>query len=118
VKSFIAVLIAVTAVAFGVGFYMIQPTPSFYLESLILLALTTGGLYFFLVKTKRDRPDFFVPLFLATLVIKLLAMGAFLFVMVLDDPAGAIPNAVSFLVLYLIFTALEIGFLYPQITRR
>jgi hypothetical protein len=52
------------------------------------------------------------------MAVKLIAYGAYNFVMILDDKAGATQNVVWFGVLYLIFTALEIGFLYRRISRQ
>jgi hypothetical protein len=52
------------------------------------------------------------------MVVKLLAYGAYNFVMIIDDRGGATENVVWFSVLYFIFTAVEIGFLYRRISRQ
>jgi cytochrome bd-type quinol oxidase subunit 2 len=91
--------------------------PSFLVETTFLLFLSTAGLFYFLLKTKRDKPDLFIPIYLATLVVKLLAMGSFMVFVVLDDPNGAMENAVYFLAVYILNTALEIGFLYKSVSQ-
>jgi hypothetical protein len=94
----------------------IEALPSFYFQTLILLLFGTGLLYIYLFKF--DRPDFFVQLYLLTMTVKLLAYGAYNFFMILEDKANAAANVVWFMLLYFVFTALEIGFLYQKISKR
>ena len=49
------------------------------------------------------------------MAVKLLAYGAYMLGMILQDKAGAAANVVFFMVVYFVFTALEIGFLYRKI---
>jgi hypothetical protein len=88
--------------------------PSFFYQTLIFLFFGTGLLFIYLYRF--DKPDFFVQLYLLTMAVKLLAYGAYNFFMVLEDKMGARQNVVWFMILYFIFTVLEIGFLYRKIS--
>ena len=58
------------------------------------------------------KPDSFVQLYLLFMVLKFLAYGAFVFILILKDKAGAEANALFFMATYFIFTALEVVFLF------
>ena len=88
--------------------------PSFFYQTLIFLFFGTGLLFVYLYRF--DKPDFFVQLYLLTMAVKLLAYGAYNFFMVMEDKMGARQNVVWFMILYFIFTVLEIGFLYRKIS--
>ncbi|MGE0586955.1 MAG: hypothetical protein AB7O48_00150 [Cyclobacteriaceae bacterium] len=100
------------AVVFG---YSIAPLPSFFYQSLALLLVGTGGIYFYLVDIKREKPDYFVQIYIATLFAKILAYGAYMFFVLWEDKGGAANNALFFMVTYFIFTAIEIIFLYRKV---
>jgi len=105
----IVVLVAVLVV-------MVLPErPSFYFQTLALLAIGTGGLYHFLSKVRASNPDFFVQLYLATIALKLLAYGVYLGIVIWKDRPGAIENVVFFMIAYIIFTALEVFFLWRKV---
>ena len=89
---------------------------AFGYQTLIFLFLTTAGLYHFLLKTKQDRPDYFVQIYLLTMVVKIIASSAYLFVMVLGLANPAL-DVVFFMGVYIVFTALEIAFLYTRVNR-
>lgn len=90
--------------------------PSYFYESLVLLFLGTTGIYFFLIDIKKQRPEYFTQLYLATLIVKILAYGAYVLYVVWDDQLQASNNALVFMVTYLLFTAAEIFFLYRKVT--
>jgi len=48
------------------------------------------------------------------MVVKLIAYGAYCYFMISRDQPGSAPNLVFFLINYLVFTALEIVFLYKK----
>lgn len=113
-------LIAVGLILAGAAWYLmeyqlINTLPSYFYQTLIFLFFGTGLVYVYLYKF--DKPDFFVQLYLLTMAVKLLAYGAYNFVIILDDKTGAIGNVAWFLVLYLTFTVVEIAFLYRKISR-
>jgi hypothetical protein len=114
VLKFILTLSAVTLAILSLALWGIEHQPSFLYQTLIFLFLTTIGLYRFLLKTKEDRPDFFVQLFLLTLVVKLIASSVYLFIMV-QSQAEPASDIVFFMAVYIVFTALEIAFLYKRV---
>jgi hypothetical protein len=93
----------------------IEGLPSFFYQTLLFLIFGTGLIYAYLYRS--GKPGFFVQLYLLTMLVKFLAYGAYIFIVILEDQAGAVRNVVWFLVLYLSFTALEVGFLYGKISR-
>ena len=96
--------------------YAVFQAPSFFLSTLLLLAVSTGVIYRYL--HKADSGVFFVQMYLLTMVIKVLAYGAYNLIMILRDKASAVENVVFFMLTYFIFTALEIGFLHRKIDTR
>jgi hypothetical protein len=114
VLKFILTLSAVTLIILSLALWGIEHPPTFVYQTLIFLFLTTIGLYRFLLKTKEERPDYFVQLFLLTLVIKLIASSVYLFIMVKSQAQPA-TDVVFFLAVYIVFTALEITFLYKRV---
>lgn len=90
--------------------------PSYAYETIMLLFLGTAGIYFFLVDIKKNRSEYFVQLYIATLFVKMLAYGGYVLYMVWDDKSQAANNAAIFMVTYFIFTAVEIYFLYRKVT--
>lgn len=107
----------VSLLLIGGGYLFFDPLPGFFWPSLILLAVSTVGLYRFLVNMKRDKPEYFVPVYLGTLTIKLIAYVAYIFVMAKLQPADVFGNVVFFMIGYVIFTALETAFLYRVVNR-
>lgn len=117
IKFFIALIIltatiVVSGLVAAANQYWIQP--SFFFPTVILLALTTAILYTYLDKV---APGLFVQLYLLTIAVKILAFGAYIIVVVLHDKPGALGNVAFFMISYLAFTVLEIGFLYRKKTR-
>jgi hypothetical protein len=114
VFKFILTLSALTLIILSLALWGIERQPAFLYQTLIFLFLTTIGLYRFLLKTKEERPDYFVQLFLLSLVIKLIASSVYLFILVqgLTEPAT---DVVLFMAVYIVFTALEIAFLYRRV---
>jgi hypothetical protein len=84
---------------------------SFFWENLIFLGTTTAVLFMYVY---RSGTDSFVQIYLLTMVVKLLAYGGYMSFVILTDKAGAFANVVSFLSAYLVFTLLEIIFLYRR----
>lgn len=88
--------------------------PSYFYETLALVAVTTGGLYRYL--SRAGTPGFFVQLYLLTMVVKFLAYGCYVFIILFLDRPGGASNVVFFLLIYGVFTVLEISFLYRRIS--
>ncbi|HEY3430255.1 MAG TPA: hypothetical protein VGK39_06230 [Cyclobacteriaceae bacterium] len=113
-------LITLSLTAFlilAAGIWGIETQPEYFYQTLIFLFLTTAGLFRFLLRIKQQRPDFFVQFYLATMVVKLIAYGAFMFILVRALSEKAMPDVVFFMIVYFIFTSLEIGFLYRHVNR-
>ena len=89
--------------------------PSFFFQTLVFLTLGTGIMYRYLYQVKK--PDTFVQLYLFMMVLKIIAFGAYAFVIVLKDRADAASNIVFFLICYFICTALEVAHLFQKTNR-
>lgn len=89
-------------------------TPSFLFLMVALLAAATFLAYFFMLKTAAEN---FVKNYLLTIVIKLLAGGLFIGAIIFADIEHAETNAVTFMVVYLSFTILEVTFLFRKFNK-
>ena len=89
--------------------------PSFTSEIVIFLLLSTIVLYMVIVRRLGVRPTDFVIIYLGITVLRILLFGAFIFVVIRFDKAGAWRNATLFLVCYFLFTTVEILALFFQI---
>jgi hypothetical protein len=117
---FFLALFGTAAVLGGAAYLLLRlqylvALPSFFLQSLILLIFGTTTLFVYLFRFNRS--GYFVQIYLLTMGIKLVGYGAYNFFMIAEDEAGAASNVVWFMLVYVIFTALEIGFLYPKISK-
>lgn len=105
------------AIIFAVVQFGLVISPSRLYLTTFFLYFATLALYYFLDHTKQHRPDNFVQAYLLTLVLKLLVFGAYVFGIVLMDEKAAMVNAGFFMATYVIFTALEVGFLFHKVNR-
>ena len=116
---FFITLVVVTTVLVSITWILVNKQwitiPSFFFQTIIFLLFGTGVLFVYLYRF--DKPDFFIQLYLLTIAVKLLAYGAYNFFMIMEDGKGAVHNVVWFMLVYFIFTALEIVFLYKKISR-
>jgi hypothetical protein len=115
--KFLIALSVVTLVILGMTWMSNIPLPTYCYKSLILLFAGTAGLYYYLVKIRETRPDFFVQMYLLTIAVKLLAYGAYLGLVIWMEPDAAVSNVVFFMTVYILFTILEVGFLWRKISR-
>ena len=115
------IFLALTTVLFVSGAFMaikmemISGLPSFFYQTLMLVVFGTSLIFVYLYRS--DKSSFFVQLYLLTTLIKILAYGAYSFVMILEDRVGAVQNVIWFFMLYAVFTGLEIFFLHRKIFR-
>lgn len=116
IRFVIASFIVATALV-AVGSLAFETKPLFFFQTIGLLFISTVGLYKVLIDMKRDRPEYFIHIYLATLGIKLIAYAAYLVFMVKRQPEMTVENVVFFMVGYVIFTALETVFLYRFVQR-
>ncbi len=92
----------------------IRGFPSFFYQTLIFLVFATTTIFAYLYHT--NKADFFVQLYLLTMAVKFLAYGVYNLFMIMEDKDGAALNVVFFMILYIVFTTLEITFLYRRIS--
>lgn len=92
---------------------IISKLPSFFYQTLLLVFFGTGLVFVYLFRANKS--DFFTQLYLLTTMIKILAYGAYSFLMILEDTPGALGNVIWFFVLYGTFTMVEIFFLHRKI---
>lgn len=116
--KFIATLLVIAGflivvVHFGTYLNWISP-PSFLYQTLVFVAFTTTVIFGYLYRVAK--PGLFVQLYLLTMVVKVLAYGAYSYFMITSDEPGARMNVAFFLLCYLIFTAAEIASLYRGIS--
>lgn len=86
--------------------------PSFLSLILTVLTLATWLVYFFMQRTRRED---FIKNYMLTIVLKLLAGGIFISILIYVDKPGANANAILFMTAYLLFTGLEVGFLFRKL---
>jgi hypothetical protein len=112
-KDLIVFTVALVLFTIVFGFATIQfITPSFLILILIVLAIGTWLVYFFIQRTNRED---FLRNYLLSIVLKLLLGGIFIFILLYVDKSGSNINAIFFMAAYLLFTGLEVGFLFKRL---
>ena len=112
---FLVALLASALLVVALGHYLLPFIPSFFYQTIVLLFLGTAGIYYYLVDIQGRGPRYFVQLYLLTLVVKLVAYGGYILFVLWKRPGQGSENAGVFMVAYMLFTALEIGFLYQKV---
>jgi hypothetical protein len=102
------------AVDFMYDLEWIARKPSFVRETTWLVAFATSVIFFILYRW--SKPKLFVQLYLLSMVVKLIACFSYTVLMILQDRQGAVPNVIYFLAIYVLYTTLEIAFLYSKIS--
>jgi len=115
---FLAIVLAVAIgvaglVLISVRLGWIEAAPSYYVRSLLILAAFTAVIYRYLDRLKQ--PGLFVQIYLLSMAVKLIAYGVYVVLMIVDDKPGANKNVLFFLILYVVFTTLEVAFLHRKI---
>jgi hypothetical protein len=110
----VAALVISGSVLAGVRLDWIAHAPSRFVEILIFLFLSTFILYTYLYRAAPGAN--FAQLYLLTVVLKLLGYAGFGFIIIWTDREGAAYNSAFFIITYIVFTALEVAFLYRKIT--
>jgi hypothetical protein len=98
----------------GLRFELIHSIPSFFYQTLILITIGTGVIFRYLDRTSTNN---FTQFYLFSIVLKLMAYLTYLIIVVMTDVPGGPANIVAFISIYLIFTVLEVAFLYAKINR-
>jgi inner membrane protein involved in colicin E2 resistance len=105
-----------SAVYAGVHYGWVDTMPSFAVPVVLVVGLSTGLIYFLLVR--RAEQDTFTQAYLLSIVLKMLSFSVFILIVIFSDREGAFANALIFLVSYFVFTGVEVGFLYGRINSR
>lgn len=87
--------------------------PTFLIETCVFLFLSTVLIFYYLIRRGHGA---FVQLYLLTMVIKLLAYGGYNIFMILEDRPNAGLNVGFFMITYILFTTIELVFLYRRIS--
>lgn len=115
-KKFAAYLFALSLVLYGaLTFYFntINPVPGMPLYYIIpFLYVFTVLAYVVMVQTKNKNPRFFVYSFMMISLGRLMVYGGFIFIYALLHKAIAKPFVITFLILYFIYTFIEIRAVY------
>jgi hypothetical protein len=112
-------LLASSLLLYGITFLLhstqsIELFPSFFWQTLIFLNFSTLLIFYYVI---RSGSNSFVQLYLLTMVLKLFAYCAYNIVIILQDRENAGINVGFFMITYLLFTTLELVFLYKRIGR-
>lgn len=91
--------------------HWLDKAPSFSRESIALLFISNLIIFYYL---NRLSKGIFVQLYLLSMALKILAYASFVLIIILKNRDGAFANVVFFLIAYLVFTALEVAFLYKR----
>jgi hypothetical protein len=102
-------LLGLLAVGIGWGSHTLL-TASY--ETPTLVFLTSATWLIFLFMNRQMKPDSFIRNYLLSIVLKLLAGGIFISVIIYLDKPSANANAIHFMIAYLLLTSLEVGFLF------
>jgi len=112
-KDLIVFTGALLLLTIATGFATVQfANPSFLILILTVLAVATWLVYYFIQKT---NPKDFLRNYLLTIVLKLLLGGTFILILLHLNKPGADTNAIFFMTAYLLFTGLEVGFLFRRL---
>jgi hypothetical protein len=85
--------------------------PDHWMGILVFVLFITLITYVYLVKLRSKRPHLFVQFYLLSIVIKMSASLAYIFLVAASSPSGATANVVVFLSAYGALTLLEVYFL-------
>jgi len=89
--------------------------PSFFFQTSFFLLFTTVITYIYLQRTAN--PEDFVRLYLGMIALKLIVCLGYAALMATRDPAAVKGNILYFLVVYVVLTGVEVGFLYRNRNR-
>lgn len=117
---FLISLAIVTAVIIGAFLWAleilwIRALPSWWVHIMAYQLLTTGLIFMYLNGKASGDARAFVVFYLASVVMKILAGGAFVILMILGDRPGAYANVILFLIAYFSFTVVEVVHLFRRV---
>jgi len=98
-------------------FWPHTPSPDYITYIFLVPYILNLVVYFMLLKSMDLEPQYFVQIIILSIVVKIIIYGAFNFIMIYNSPDHSMANVISFFVIYLFSTGLEIGMLIPLIGR-
>lgn len=112
-RSFLRTLIITTLVVVVASFILFYSLPAWYYPSVYpflvgFFFITTLVVYHFMLKSLEARPARFINIFLLTTMLKLFAFMTVMVVYALLNREVARPFVISFFVLYIIYTSVEV----------
>jgi hypothetical protein len=90
-------------------------SPSYALEIVSFLGISMVTIFYFL--NKRSDSSSFTQAYLLSIFLKMLLYSGVILFIILKDRTGAVGNVILFLVCYVLFTALEVGFLFKAVNK-
>jgi hypothetical protein len=116
---FIAALLITSFLLAGMTYLVVhgrylEEFPSYFWTTLIFLNFSTLIIFFYLIRAGSGT---LIQLYLLTMVLKLFAYCGYNLLIILRDRENAGINVGFFMIAYLIFTTLELVFLYRRIGR-
>ena len=115
-KKFAAYLLVLSVILYGILYFYfsnirpVQGMPLYYI--IPFLYVFTVLAYIIMVQTKNKNPRFFVYSFMMISLGRLMMYGGFIFIYALSHKDIARPFVITFLILYFIYTFLEIRAVY------
>ncbi len=85
--------------------------PSYAIEIILLLAITTSLIFFFLRRIKMGNPQKFIQSYLLSITVKMILGCLLILIIIFMDREGAFGNALLFILYYFSLTGIEIFFL-------
>ena len=107
----IVVLVLTSLIFIWIGHWFFPVLPPYFYQTIALLFFGTIGIYFYLLDVKKNRPEYFIQMYIA----KILAYGSYMLFIVWDDSNSAADHVLVFMIAYFFFTAIEIIFLYRKV---
>lgn len=114
-STVVLITILLSCVSIGAQYHWFNTIPSYFIEIIFFLGISTAVIFRFLIRP--SLAPYFTQAYLLSIVLKMLGYGAFILVIIFKDRSGAFGNALVFIISYLLFTALEVGFLFARINR-
>jgi len=96
-------------IALGQGWA--ESVPSFTVQIVLTLAITTSLIFFFLQRIKRINPQKFIQSYLLSITVKMILGCLLILIIIFSDREGAFANALLFILYYFSLTGIEIFFL-------
>ncbi len=111
-RRFLIGLIGMAVVVMAITLFLVKAgaiaLPSFLNATLLAMTVSTALIFLFLQRTHPRQPLDFVRNFMLSVVLKIILGGAYVFIILRLDPAGANANVGFFIVNYFLFTAYEV----------